>query len=90
MWTAAFRAMIAHKLRLALTTASITLGVAFATGTLILTDTMGLAFDQLFGKVSSGTDAVVRTTAPFTQTDGVGTARGPVADRTTTPARGTS
>ena len=53
--------MLAHKLRLALTTASIALGVAFLAGTLILTDTMHKAFDQLFGKVSAGTDAVVRT-----------------------------
>jgi len=53
--------MLAHKLRLALTTASIALGVAFLAGTFVLTDTMGLAFSQLFGKVSAGTDAVVRT-----------------------------
>ena len=66
MLTATFRGMLAHKLRLVLTTASIALGVAFLAGTLILTDTMGLAFDQLFGKVSSGTDAVVRTEAAYT------------------------
>ena len=41
------RGMIAHKLRLVLTTASISLGVAFLAGTLVLTDTMGLAFEQL-------------------------------------------
>ncbi len=69
MFTATVRGMLAHKLRLVLTTASIALGVAFLAGTLILTDTMKLAFDQLFGKVSSGTDAVVRhrgrrTTSP--------------------------
>ena len=40
---------------------------------------MGLAFDQLFGKISSGTDAVVRTEAPYTATEGVGTSRGPIA-----------
>ena len=64
MWAATLRGMIAHKLRLVLTTASISLGVAFLAGTLVLTDTMGLAFEQLFGKVSAGTDAVVRTQAP--------------------------
>src|SRR4051794_6264809 len=79
MLTATLRAMIAHKLRLALTTASIALGVAFLAGTLILTDTMGLAFEQLFGKVSAGTDAVVRTHAPYTATEGVGTSRAPIA-----------
>ena len=71
--------MLAHKLRLALTTASIALGVAFLAGTFVLTDTMGLAFSQLFGKVSAGTDAVVRTEAPYSATEGVGTSRGPIA-----------
>ena len=64
MLTTTLRSMVAHKLRLVLTTASIALGVAFLAGTLVLTDTMGLAFDQLFGKVSAGTDAVVRAEAP--------------------------
>ena len=79
MLTATFRGMVAHKLRLVLTTASIALGVAFLAGTLVLTDTMGLAFEQLFGKVSAGTDAVVRTHAPYTATEGVGTSRAPIA-----------
>ena len=78
MLTATFKGKLAHKLRLALTTASIALGVAFLAGTLVLTDTMGLAFDQLFSKVSAGTDAVVRTKAPFTSTEGISTARRPV------------
>jgi putative ABC transport system permease protein len=79
MLTATFRSMVAHKLRLLLTTASIALGVALLAGTLILTNTMGIAFDMLFGKIGSGTDAVVRTEAPYTQTEGVGTNRGPIA-----------
>jgi putative ABC transport system permease protein len=79
MLTATFRGMIAHKLRLVLTMSSIALGVAFLAGTLILTNTMGLAFDQLFGKISAGTDAVVRTEAPYTSTEGVGTTRGPIS-----------
>ena len=79
MLTSTLRGMFAHKLRLVLTTASIALGVAFLAGTLVLTSTMGLAFEQLFGKVSAGTDAVVRTEAPYTATEGVGTSRGPVA-----------
>jgi putative ABC transport system permease protein len=79
MLTATFRSMAAHKLRLLLTTASIALGVALLSGTLILTNTMGTAFDMLFGKISSGTDAVVRTEAPYAATEGVGTNRGPIA-----------
>ncbi len=80
MLTSTFRGMIAHKLRLVLTTASIALGIAFLAGTLILTDTMNHAFEQLFGKVSSGTDAVVRTESSYTQSSGVGTNRSPVAE----------
>jgi putative ABC transport system permease protein len=78
MWAATLRGMVAHKLRLVLTTASIALGVAFLAGTLVLTDTMGLAFEQLFGKVSAGTDVVVRTQAPYTKAEGVGTSRAPI------------
>jgi putative ABC transport system permease protein len=78
MWTSTFRSMTAHKLRLLLTTASIALGVALVSGTLILTNTMGIAFDQLFGKIAAGTDVVVRTEAPYTTTEGVGTTRGPI------------
>src|SRR3954467_5446495 len=59
MLTATIRNMVAHKLRLFLTTMSITLGVALLAGTMILTNTMGIAFDMLFGKISAGTDAVI-------------------------------
>ncbi len=79
MLAATLRGMIAHKLRLVLTTASIALGVAFLAGTLVLTDTMGLAFEQLFGKVSAGTDAVVRTQAAYTASEGTSTSRPPIA-----------
>jgi putative ABC transport system permease protein len=78
MWTATLRGMLAHKLRVALTTASIALGVAFLAGTLMLTDTMQLAFTQLFGQVSSGTDAVVRTQSAYAATSGVGVSRSPI------------
>ncbi len=70
MLLATVRAMLAHKLRLALTTTSIALGVAFLAGTLILTDTMHKAFDQLFTKISKGTDAVVRMESAFSASTG--------------------
>ena len=79
MLTSTLRSMVAHKLRLLLTTASIALGIAFLAGTLVLTDTMGLAFDQLFGKVSSGTDAVVRTKASYVESSGIETSRAPIS-----------
>jgi putative ABC transport system permease protein len=78
MFKATVRGMLAHKLRLGLTTASIALGVAFLAGTLILTDTMKVAFEQLFGKVSAGTDAVVRQEASFDQSEGIGLSRAPI------------
>src|SRR4029079_16455024 len=88
MFTATFRSMLAHKLRLVLTTASIALGVALLAGTLILTNTMGIAFDMLFGKIGAGTDVVVRTHAPYAQTEGVGTNRGPIAEEVLDQVRG--
>jgi putative ABC transport system permease protein len=78
VFSATLRGMLAHRLRLVLTTASIALGVAFLAGTLMLTDTMRLAFDQVFGKVSSGTDAVVRQESAYDATAGVGLTRTPV------------
>jgi putative ABC transport system permease protein len=78
MLTNTLRGMLAHKLRLALTTASVALGIAFLAGTLMLTDTMKLAFDQLFGKVNAGTDAVVRQEAAYVESSGIGTARSPI------------
>ena len=59
MFSVTVRGMLTHRLRLVLTTASIALGVAFLAGTLILTDTMQHAFDQLYGR-RPGTDVVVR------------------------------
>src|SRR5215211_617218 len=87
MFTATLRAMLAHKVRLALTVASIALGVAFLAGTLVLTDTMHLAFDQLFGKVSAGTDAVVRAEAAYSQSDGISTSRAPIPASVLTQVR---
>jgi putative ABC transport system permease protein len=81
MFTATLRGMLVHKVRLALTVASIALGVAFLAGTLVLTDTMHLAFDQLFGKVSAGSDAVVRAEAAYSQSDGTTTSRAPIPAR---------
>ncbi|TIC87514.1 FtsX-like permease family protein [Nocardioides sp. GY 10113] len=81
MLTATLRGMVAHRLRFLLTTASIALGVSLLAGTMILTTTMGVAFDDLFGRIGAGTDVVVRTEAPYTQTEGVGTNRGPISEK---------
>jgi putative ABC transport system permease protein len=78
MLTATIRGMLAHKLRVILTTVSIALGVAFLSGTLVLTDTMNTAFDQFFGQVSSGTDVVVRHDTSYTAASGAGVTRAPI------------
>jgi putative ABC transport system permease protein len=77
MLKATLRGMFAHRLRLALTTAAITLGVAFLAGTLILTDTMFKAFDQLYNKVSAGTDVAVREQAAY-HTDAANASHAPL------------
>jgi putative ABC transport system permease protein len=60
MLLATIKGMLAHKLRLALTATSIALGVAFLAGTLMLTDSMERAFDEMFANAAAGTDVVVR------------------------------
>ena len=43
---------------------------------------------MLFGKIGAGTDVVVRTHAPYAQTEGVGTNRGPIAEDVLDQVRG--
>jgi putative ABC transport system permease protein len=62
----ALKGLLARKLRLVTTSLAVLLGVAFMSGTLVLTDTIGRTFDQLFADASAGTDAVVRAKAVIT------------------------
>jgi putative ABC transport system permease protein len=57
----AVRGLVARKLRLITTSVAVLLGVAFMAGTLVLTDTIGRTFDELFADVNAGTDAYVRS-----------------------------
>jgi putative ABC transport system permease protein len=59
-----------NPLRLASTALAIILGIAFITGTLVLTDTMNAAFRSVFGDVNAGVDVSVRATAGFDDTFG--------------------
>jgi putative ABC transport system permease protein len=54
------RSLLARKLRLLLSGLAVVLGVAFVSGTFVLTDTLGKVFDDLFAGVSKGTSVVVR------------------------------
>src|SRR5436305_1820774 len=55
----ALKGIAGRKLRAALTTLAIVLGVAMVSGTLVLTDTMEKAVDTLFTDAYTGSDAVV-------------------------------
>jgi putative ABC transport system permease protein len=57
----ALRSLGARKLRAALTSLSIVLGVMMVAGTYILTDTIDRSFDQIFTQSNEGVDAVVTT-----------------------------
>ena len=48
----------AHKLRFLLTGLAVILGVAFMSGTMILTDTMGHTFDEVLATNNEGVDAI--------------------------------
>ncbi|MGQ4384065.1 ABC transporter permease [Streptomyces sp. SAS_270] len=56
----------AHKRRFAGTFLAVFLGVAFLAGTLVMGDTLRAGFDTMFGKATSGTDAVVRSADTIT------------------------
>lgn len=61
MWKVTRKGLRAHKLRFALTALAVLLGVAFMSGTMVLTDTIRKTFDDLFADVYEGTDAWVRS-----------------------------
>ncbi|HEX2179071.1 MAG TPA: ABC transporter permease, partial [Actinomycetota bacterium] len=61
MLSAIVKSLLAKKLRLLSSSVAVLLGVAFMAGTLVLTDTIGRTFDNLFADVYAGTDAYVRS-----------------------------
>jgi putative ABC transport system permease protein len=65
MFRLTIKGLLAHKFRLLATALAVTLGVAFMAGTLVLTDTIGKTFDDLFADVYEGTDAVAREQSAF-------------------------
>lgn len=65
MLAATFKDLWARKLRLLTTGLAVCIGVAFMAGTMVLTDTIGRTFDDLFASVNRGTDVHVRDEATF-------------------------
>lgn len=70
MWRATLSSLLAHKLRLALTTLAIVLGVAFVSGTLIYTDTVRSSFDSVFGQLTDSVDLSVRGVSQLGDAEG--------------------
>ncbi len=62
----ALRNLQMNTLRLILTTVAIAIGVAFVSGTFVLSDTTNKAFDQLYHGLTVNTDVVVRSQAAYT------------------------
>ncbi|MDX6645965.1 MAG: putative transport system permease protein, partial [Miltoncostaeaceae bacterium] len=65
MLAATLKSLVAHRLRLALTSLAVVIGVAFVAGTLMVTDSITRAFDSVFTSAYAGTDAVVRGKEAF-------------------------
>ena len=65
MFRAAWKSLVARKLRLVLTALSIVLGVGFVAGTYVLTDTMDQAFDDLFSEVATSSDIEISSAQAF-------------------------
>ena len=66
MFRAAFRSVLARKVRLLLTGIAVLLGVSFMAGTYVLTDTMTRAFNDLVDTGYASIDVLVRNENAFT------------------------
>ena len=80
MLRATLRSLLARKLRLLLSAMAVVLGVSFVSGALVLTDTLGRTFDQLFEDINAKTDVEVRGVAPFEASSGSEPVRAPVPE----------
>ncbi len=73
MLKATLASLFARKLRLAFTASAVTIGVAFMTGSFVLSDTLTNTFDDLFQEVNVGKDVVVLPKPAFgSAADGTG------------------
>ena len=61
MWELSLSNLWARKFRLLSTSLSVLVGVAFLAGSLVLLDTIGRTFDDLFATINEELDAVVRS-----------------------------
>ncbi|HEX5984244.1 MAG TPA: FtsX-like permease family protein, partial [Solirubrobacterales bacterium] len=70
MTSLGLKSLWARKVRAALTTFAVFLGVAFVAGSYILTDTIFAAFDEIFSESLKGTSVVVTAENPVEQENG--------------------
>jgi len=66
------RSLLSHKLRLALTTIAVILGVSFVAGTFILTDTINATFTSIFATANAGVAVTVHGHAIAGDSGGIG------------------
>jgi putative ABC transport system permease protein len=66
------RSLLSHKLRLALTTIAVILGVSFVAGTFILTDTINATFTSIFATANAGVAVTVHGRPIAGQGSGIG------------------
>ncbi|WP_347059871.1 FtsX-like permease family protein [Blastococcus sp. HT6-30] len=78
MFRLALANALAHRSRLALTWLAVALGVAFAAGSLVLTDTSSRLLDDQFRTTAAGVDLTVRGAAAFDAAMGVEVERDPL------------
>ncbi|MGY1605294.1 FtsX-like permease family protein [Geodermatophilus sp. SYSU D00815] len=78
MWRLSWSNALAHRSRLALTWLAVALGVAFAVGSLVLTDTSTRLLDEQFRTAAAAVDLTVRGAAAFDAAMGVEVARDPL------------
>jgi putative ABC transport system permease protein len=78
MFRLALANALAHRSRLALTWLAVALGVAFAAGSLVLTDTSSRLLDEQFRTTAAGVDLTVRGAAAFDAAMGVEVQRDPL------------
>jgi putative ABC transport system permease protein len=69
------RSLLSHKLRLALTTLAVILGVSFVAGTFILTDTINATFTSIFNAANAGVAVTVHGLQIAGQDNAIGGAR---------------
>jgi putative ABC transport system permease protein len=81
------KGLLAHKLRLALTSLAIVLGVTFIAGTFVLTDTLHNTFYSLIGNIYQKIDFQVRGVAQFQTSDAANAVRNPLPEPILTGVR---